>query len=146
MTVVVRSDDSLAAEEQRRHRPGKPREEQAGGECLIHEADQCFNGDHDVGRHPVGTDLAVSNRGKRLDAEEECLSEPSAQHGRSGTHQRVWPARQIRDGESQIQHQIDRASGRRRRRDPQRCHGGREDDRELGDPRLALPASVGKCA
>ena len=118
VAVVVRRDDGAAAEEQRRRRPREPREEQTGRERLIHQAHERLDGDHDVGRHPVRGDLAVADRGERLDAEEERLAESSAEHRRAGAEQGVGSARQIRHGEHEIQHEI-----------------GHDDDAEKARPR-----------
>ena len=87
-------------------RPCKPREQQSGRQCLIHEPDECFDGHHQVGHNAVGTDLSVADSREGLDAEEERPSEPTAQHLGTRPHQRVRSARQVGQGENQVEREI----------------------------------------
>jgi hypothetical protein len=56
--------------------------------------------------NPLRTNLAVPDRGERLDAEEERLAQASAEHRGTRPEQRVTPARQIGHREGQVQHEI----------------------------------------
>ena len=109
LAVVVGSDDGLAAEEHGGGRAGESGEEQTRGKGLIHEAHERFDGHDEIGGQAVGADLAVPDGREGLNAEEERLAEPPAEHVRSGPLQRVGPARHIGHGEDQIENQVERA-------------------------------------
>src|SRR5204863_2988674 len=90
----IGGDDGVAAEDDGGGRPRKARKEQAGGQRLIHQADERFNRDDHVGGKSVRTHLTVANRCKRLNAEEESLAEAAAEHLAAGTGKCAWTARQ----------------------------------------------------
>src|SRR4029453_12260310 len=87
--AVVRSNDRTVAEHERRRRSREAREEEAGGQRLIHQTDERLDRHNEVRCEPVRPDLAVADRRECLDAEIESAAESSAEHLRTWAEQRL---------------------------------------------------------
>ena len=114
--VLIGRDYRLPAEDDGRRRSRKPGKEQARGQRLIHQTHQRFERHDRVGREPVGTDLAVPNRGKGLHAEEERPAEPTTQHLGAGPEQSAFAARHERQGKEQVEPEVHQRDNREKSR------------------------------
>ncbi len=69
--VTIRRDDGIATVNDSRGWPRETGKHQPGGECNADDVQECLDSHKDVRRDPDGDDIAVADRSKRVNAEEE---------------------------------------------------------------------------